>query len=83
MTGREYRGDTRGLTGLPQVAVEVQEGYFTGKGHTPEKCVAYTTSWAPQPTALEPEKYTDNTQLRKVAGFLSARDWWLEMQRAV
>ena len=32
MTGRECRGDVRGLAGLPSVAAEVLEGYFRGWG---------------------------------------------------
>ena len=37
MTGRDYRGDTRGLTGLPQVTAEVLGGYKSGGGVSPEK----------------------------------------------
>ena len=31
MTGRECRGDKRGLAGLPEAAAEVLEGYFSGQ----------------------------------------------------
>ena len=31
-TSREYGGGIRGLAGLPWVAVEVPEGYFSGQG---------------------------------------------------
>ena len=32
VTGRECRGDTRGLAGLPWLAAEVPGGYFRGQG---------------------------------------------------
>ena len=35
LTGRECRGDSRGLVGLPHVATEVPEGYFNGWGELP------------------------------------------------
>ena len=31
-TGMECRGGTRGLSGLPWMAAEVPEGYFSGQG---------------------------------------------------
>ena len=37
-TGRECRGGARGLAGLPWVATEVTEGYFSDQGFSSEKC---------------------------------------------
>ena len=61
-------------------AAEVPEGYFSGHGVPPEKCGVWTPSWAPQPTAPELERNPDNIQLWKAAGFLSARERWLETE---
>ena len=83
MTGRECDGDLRGLAGHSQAAAEVPEGYLSSWLDPPEKYGVHTLSWDPQPRAPEPEKYTDNIQLWKAAEFLSARDGWLEMHRAV
>ena len=63
MTGMECRGDVRGLAGLSHATAEVPEDYFSSQGVPPEKCGVYTPSWAPQPTAPEPEKNPDNIQL--------------------
>ena len=52
-TGRECKGDMRVLAGLPQVAAEVLEGYFSGWGVPPEKYGVKTPICAPQPTAPE------------------------------
>ena len=38
VTGRECGGTRRGLAGLPWAAAEVAEGYFSGRGLSPEKC---------------------------------------------
>ena len=37
-TGQECRTGARGLPGLPWVAAEVLEGYFSSYGVPPEKC---------------------------------------------
>ena len=52
-TSRECGGDTRGLAGLPHMAAEVLEGYFSSRRIPPEKCGVYTPSWGPQLTAPE------------------------------
>ena len=62
-TSREYGGGIRGLAGLPWVAAEVLEGYFSGWGVHSEKCCIKTPSWAPQPTKPEPERNPNNIQL--------------------
>ena len=38
MTGMVCTGDAKGLTGNPQVASEVPDGYLSGRLETPEKC---------------------------------------------
>ena len=38
MTGRECSGNKRGLSGHPQVAAEVLEGYLSSQLVPPEKC---------------------------------------------
>ena len=63
MTGRQCRGSMKGLAGLLLVAAEVPEEYVSGQGVPPERCGIETTSWAPQPTATEPERNPDNIQL--------------------
>ena len=72
----------RGLAWLPQVAAEVKEGSLSGQGF-PLRTVGPKPSWAPQPTAPEPERRQDNIWKWKAAGFLAARERWLEPQRVL
>ena len=64
MTGKECGGDAKGLAGLPQVEVEVPEGYFSSWGGVPsEKYGVKTPTLVPQPTSPETERNPDNIQL--------------------
>ena len=44
----------------------------------PEKYGVRSPSWVPQPIPPEPERNPNNIQLWKVAGFLFAKEKWLE-----
>ena len=52
----------RRLTGLPQVAADIPEGYFSGLGVSSEKCGVNTPTGL-SPTAPEQERNPDNIQL--------------------
>ena len=79
-TGRERGGGARGLAGLPWEAAEVPEGYRSSWGFPLRRVGSKPQArLLPQPTAPEPER---NIQLWKAAGFLFARERWLDMKRA-
>ena len=55
MTARECRGGVQGLAGLPQIADEIPEEYFSSWGVPLKKCGIETPSRAPR---KEPRSYS-------------------------